>query len=110
MSRDLKDIVAEVLEEAIAYFDEQRAGLGDRFEQDLQETVVFATERPRTGKPITQSVRSLRLRTFRYNLIYVIDGDEIVTAGWKPALLRRVTAPRRHTAAPRGAARSPRRT
>jgi plasmid stabilization system protein ParE len=64
--------------EAVAYFDEQRPGLGDRFEQDLQDTVASVTERPLSGKRLTESVRQKRFRTFRYNLIYVIDGDEAI--------------------------------
>jgi plasmid stabilization system protein ParE len=76
-ARFLKPAEGEV-GEAVAYFDEQRSGLGDRFEQDLADIVAFVTEHPRTGKPLTQRVRSIRLRTFRYNLIYVIDGEEVV--------------------------------
>ena len=30
------------------------------------------------GKALTSRVRTFRLRTFRYNVVYVIDGDEIV--------------------------------
>ncbi len=29
------------IEEAVAYFDEQREGLGDRFQIDLQNTIDF---------------------------------------------------------------------
>lgn len=76
-ARLLRAAEAEV-DEAVAYFDEQRPGLGERFEQDLAETIRFITDHPRTGHPLTQSVRKFRLRTFRYNVIYVIDGDEIV--------------------------------
>jgi len=76
-ARFLKPAEAE-LEEAVAYFDEQRPGLGDRFEQDLQSTVTFITDRPLSGKPQTKLVRMFRLRTFRYNVVYVVDRDEVV--------------------------------
>jgi plasmid stabilization system protein ParE len=76
-ARFLKPAQAEV-DEAVAYFDEQRPGLGDRFEQDLLATLNFVTEHPRSGKPLTERVRKVRLRTFRYNLIYVVDEAEIV--------------------------------
>ena len=66
------------IDEAIGYFDDQREGLGDRFEQDLQNTVRFITTRPLSGKTIGQRVRKFGLRTFRYNVIYVVDVDEIV--------------------------------
>jgi len=64
--------------EAVAYFDEQREGLGDRFEEDLRNTVGFVGEHPMTGKRLTERVRQFRLRTFRYNVIYVIEAQEII--------------------------------
>ena len=76
-ARFLKPAEAEI-DEAVLYFDTQRAGLGARFEQDLLATVSFATEHPLSGKPLSESVRKLGFGTFRYNLIYAIDGDEIV--------------------------------
>lgn len=76
-ARFLKPAEAEV-DEAVAYFDEQRPGLGDRFERDLQSTITFIVERPLSGKPLTKLVRTFRLHTFRYNVIYVVDADEIV--------------------------------
>jgi toxin ParE2 len=76
-TRFLKPAEAEV-DEAITYFDQQRYGLGDRFAQDLRDAVAFLTDHPRAGKPLTRNVRSTRLMTFRYNLIYVIDGEDVV--------------------------------
>jgi plasmid stabilization system protein ParE len=65
-------------DEAVEYFDGQRNGLGERFEQDLQDAVDFVREHPLSGKPITDSVRKCGLRTFRYNIVYVVDDQEIV--------------------------------
>lgn len=48
-TRFLKPAEAEI-DEAIAYFDEQREGLGDRFEQDLSDTVKLLTEYPLNRK------------------------------------------------------------
>ena len=76
-ARFLRPAEAEA-EEAVVYFDEQRPGLGDRFEQDLQETLAFVVERPLSGKRLSENVRQTRFRTFRYNLIYVIDGEELI--------------------------------
>ena len=76
-ARFLKPAEAEV-DEAIEYFDSQRDGLGDRFEEDLRSTVVALTARPLTGRVISGRVRKFRLRTFRYNVIYVIDDDVAV--------------------------------
>lgn len=76
-ARFLKPAEAEV-DEAVVYFDEQRAGLGDRFEQDLLATVTFVSEHPLSVKPLTDRVRKFGLRTFRYSLIYVVEEREIV--------------------------------
>jgi hypothetical protein len=66
------------VEEAIVYFDEQRPGLGDRFEHDLGDIVAFITARPLSGKQLTYNVRQVGLRTFRYNVIYAVDGEELI--------------------------------
>lgn len=76
-ARFLKPAEAEV-EEAVAYFDEQREGLGERFEEALSDAVAFVAERPLSGKGISKLVRKFRVRTFSYNLIYAVDADEIV--------------------------------
>ena len=64
--------------EAVAYFDAQRDGLGDRFEQELRDTVAFLLAHPLAGKALTARVRKFGLRKFRYNVIYAIDEQEIV--------------------------------
>jgi mRNA-degrading endonuclease RelE of RelBE toxin-antitoxin system len=76
-ARFLRPAEAEV-NDAIAYFDEQRDGLGDRFEQDLLETITFVTDHPFAGKMLTRRARKFRLRTFEYNVVYVLDDQEIV--------------------------------
>jgi toxin ParE2 len=76
-ARFLKPAEVEV-DDAVTYFDEQRPGLGDRFEQDLLATVNFVIEHPLSGKRISESVRKFGLRTFHYNVIYVIDELDIV--------------------------------
>jgi len=77
LARFLKPAEGEV-EEAVTYFDQQRPGLGDRFEQDLRATVDFVLEHPLSGESLNQRVRKCGFRTFRYNLIYLIDELEII--------------------------------
>ena len=76
-ARFLKAAQDEV-DEAVAYFDEQRAGLGDRFVQDLLATLTVIVGYPLSGKPLGKLVRKFRLRAFSYNLIYVIDEADII--------------------------------
>ena len=59
-------------------FDEQRAGLGERFERDLITVVQAVTAQPLFGKLIEGRIRIARFKTFRYNLVYIPDPDEIV--------------------------------
>lgn len=75
--RFLRPAEAEV-QEAIAYYDQQRENLGDRFEQDLQATVAFLVRHPLAGKRLTQRIRKFPLRTFRYSVIYVAEEAGIV--------------------------------
>ncbi|HYR29286.1 MAG TPA: hypothetical protein VEU30_12525 [Thermoanaerobaculia bacterium] len=61
-ARFLKAAELEV-EEAAAYFDAQRTGLGDRFEKDLENAVTFLMAHPRSGRTITDRIRKFSLRT-----------------------------------------------
>jgi plasmid stabilization system protein ParE len=66
--------------EAVDYLNKQRDRLGNRLEEDLQETVNAVRDRPLSGKRIRENVRKFQLRTFRYNVIYIhgVDDDEII--------------------------------
>jgi plasmid stabilization system protein ParE len=66
------------IDDATAYFDEQREGLGERFKVDLQRTIDFILEHPHSGKRLSDRVRKFRLSTFRYDVIYILDVAEIV--------------------------------
>lgn len=65
-------------EEAIRYFDMQREGLGDRFEQELLDAVSALRKSPLIGRKLSERVHAWRLRTFRYNVIYVLDPEELL--------------------------------
>jgi len=72
------ELAESELEEAIAYFNRQVEGLGDRFEREVEATVALITERPEIGSPITTRVRKFRVRKFKHKVIYIVDGDEII--------------------------------
>ena len=76
-ARFLKPAETEV-DEAIAYLDERREGLGDRFEQDLLSTVNFVTAHPLAGKRLSEHVRKFPLRKFKYNIIYIAEEEVIL--------------------------------
>jgi hypothetical protein len=60
-ARFLRSAEAEV-DEAVAYFDQQREGLGERFETDLAETIRFIADHPLTAHPLIKRVRKFRLQ------------------------------------------------
>ena len=72
------DLAESELDEAIAYFNRQVAGLGDRFQREVEATVALITEYPEIGSPITKRVRKFRVRKFKHKVIYVFDGAEII--------------------------------
>ena len=76
-ARFLRPAEIEVVE-TVAYLDQQRERLGDRFEQDLIEALAVITADPNRGKPLSRLVRKFRLRKFRYNVIYVVDEEEVI--------------------------------
>jgi plasmid stabilization system protein ParE len=65
-------------DEAVAYFEQQLEGLGERFQNDLEHTVSLIIDYPLIGSPLTKRIRKFRLRKFRYNVVYVVVEDEIV--------------------------------
>ncbi|MCU1245809.1 MAG: hypothetical protein JWN02_1719 [Acidobacteria bacterium] len=76
-ARFLRPAEVEV-DQAIRYFDDQREGLGNRFEQDLIRAVTAITKWPLRGVRIGDRVRKFRLRTFRYNVIYLVEDPEVI--------------------------------
>ena len=75
-SRFLEPAEAE-LEEAIAYFNQQHDGLGDRFQREVEHTVALIVEYPEVGRSLSNRVRKFRVRKFKYNVIYAFDEDGV---------------------------------
>jgi hypothetical protein len=68
--------------DAVAYYDQQRAGLGDelidRFE-DAMDAILDSPNRWATmpgwdGEPV---LRSHGVKTFRYRIVYYVRGDQV---------------------------------
>jgi plasmid stabilization system protein ParE len=75
--RFLEPATAEIAE-AIAYFDQQAGGLGDRFEREVENTVALIAEFPEIGSPLTKRIRKFRVRKFKHKVIYALDAEEII--------------------------------
>jgi len=97
--RFLEEADAE-FQEQITYFDEQSAGLGNRFVADVEATVRNICEYPESGSRLSRNVRKRVLRVFHYNLLYVNEPEEVVVVAVashkrRPGYWRRRLRPRR---------------
>jgi len=75
--RFLEEADAE-FQETIAYLDAQSEGLGDSFIDDVESAVRHVLQYPESGNPVSRHVRKSVLSKFPYNLLYVVESDEIV--------------------------------
>ena len=64
--------------DAVAYLNEQVPELGEKFAQEAQRAVNVVSRHPEIGAPMIRHVRKFPLRTFPYNVIYVVEADELI--------------------------------
>jgi plasmid stabilization system protein ParE len=62
---------------AADYYEEQEAGLGLRFVEELNRAVAFILQFPNAWSPISKRSRRCLMRRFPYNVIYSIQDDTI---------------------------------
>jgi mRNA-degrading endonuclease RelE of RelBE toxin-antitoxin system len=78
-----------------AYYEAKRAGLGDRFLDDIEVAFMLIKEHPYVWTQMAPSIWRIRLKRFKYGVLYRVYGDEIVifVIGYlarRPAYWRRV--------------------
>jgi plasmid stabilization system protein ParE len=66
------------LEEAVAYYDARRQGLGDEFATEVERAVSRLVARPTAWAPLSPRTRGCRTRRFPYRLVYQIREREIL--------------------------------
>jgi plasmid stabilization system protein ParE len=66
----------EELEDAIRYYERQRAGLGDEFAEEVQKALDRIRNHPGAWTDLGDCVRRCRTDRFPYGLVYVVEGDE----------------------------------
>jgi plasmid stabilization system protein ParE len=71
------DAAREEMFEAADYLEDQEAGLGDRFLDEVDDALALIEHHPRAWQEIVRGLRRCRLMVFRYGLIYRLRGDEI---------------------------------
>lgn len=66
------------LDEAIAYYESRRPGLGEEFRLEITEAVQRIMDHPAAWTPFSKSTRCCRANRFPYGIVYSIRGEEIV--------------------------------
>ncbi|MGN6185198.1 MAG: type II toxin-antitoxin system RelE/ParE family toxin [Thermoanaerobaculia bacterium] len=75
--RFLEEADAE-FQETIRFYDEQVAGLGDRFIQDVERTIAHIRDYPESGVLVSRRLRKRILHTFKYSILYFNAPTEII--------------------------------
>jgi hypothetical protein len=71
--------VAELeLDEAVTYYNRQRAGLGDEFVAEIWLALERILAHPRAWHQLEDDVRRCQLNRFPYGLVYTIEGETIL--------------------------------
>ena len=66
------------LEEAVAYYDQQKPGLGDEFAEEIRRTIRRILVHPEAWAKLSRRTRRCRTNRFPYGIIYQIRGDSIM--------------------------------
>ena len=66
------------LEEAIDYYNDQLAGLGEQFYRSFLDTVGYIFQTPDTWRKIGANTRRINIKRFPYLILYVHDEQDIL--------------------------------
>ncbi len=66
------------LKDAIDYYENEFAGLGSEFLDEVEKSLTKILDYPSAWRIISENNRSCRLRRFPYSLIYAQDGNLII--------------------------------
>lgn len=73
MTRDIHPEALQEYDEAAAWYEEQRAGLGGEFSDAVEAAISTIMADPGRFQPLGDNLRVFRLKRFRYHLIYRWD-------------------------------------
>jgi len=68
------------LREIIAYYDNQRDGLGLEFKSELKQTLLRMKHFPMAWSPLSARVRRCRVNRFPYSVIYEVRNEVLIIA------------------------------
>ncbi len=66
------------LEEAIAYYNDQLAGLGEKFYYSFLDSTDYISLSPEAWRKIGKHTRRINIKRFPYLVLYVFTGEEIL--------------------------------
>jgi plasmid stabilization system protein ParE len=66
------------LEEGVRYFNQQQAGLGYEFMQEVAAAIDRILKFPEAWNPLSKRTRRCRTKRFPYGVVYQIRGDRIL--------------------------------
>ncbi len=66
------------LDEAIEYYNDQQAGLGDRFFSEFIKSAELIGRFPETWKKAGRNTHKINIKRFPYLILYIIDGKDII--------------------------------
>ncbi len=72
------DIAAVEFDEAVAYYEVARVGLGEDFRGDVATGLQRIQNHPMAWRPLGPELRRYRLRRFPYGLIYHVSEDQLL--------------------------------
>ena len=64
--------------ESARYYEDKAPGLGVAFIAEVHRVAAVVASQPGIGSPVDEELRKFVLRRFPFNLIYAVEGDEIV--------------------------------
>ena len=68
----------EELEEAIAYYEQQREGLGEQFAEEVSKAIERILNHPQAWSQLSANIRRCRTKRFPYGIVYGVRGEDII--------------------------------
>ena len=68
----------EELEEASAYYEGQREGLGEEFAQEVERAIQRILDHPEAWPKVSRMARCCRVERFPFGIVYLILGEELL--------------------------------
>jgi plasmid stabilization system protein ParE len=66
------------LNEATAYYEAQRVGLGEQFAQEVQNAIQRILDYPEAWARLSKNARCCRINRFPYGVVYTTRGEDIL--------------------------------